>query len=212
MLQPSTFSALLSVRGLRFSWPDAPLWASGTLDLDLPPGVCVLTGDEGCGKTTLLRLLGGELAPQAGQVLWQGLPASQAQLTATVAWTDPRTTAHDATRVSDYLARLPERYAHADMGLLNDLLDGFGLQEHLHKTFHMLSAGSRRKVWMASGMASMAPVVLLDQPYAALDVPSMRLLDELLQDAADSTQRLCVVADYVAPPAVQGARVIPLDA
>ncbi len=213
MTSLSTPSALLSVRSLRFSWPDSPtLWASATLDLDLAPGLSVLTGDEGCGKTTLLRLLSGELRPQAGQILWRGQPASPQQLTAAVAWTDPKTTALDATRVSDYLASLPERHPRTDMGLLNELLDGFGLQEHLHKTFHMLSAGSRRKVWMASGMASMAPVVLLDQPYAALDVPSMRLLDELLQDAADSTQRLCVVADYVAPPAVQGARVIPLDA
>lgn len=202
--------ALLSVKGLRFGWPGTALWDS--LDLDLAPGLSVVTGDEGCGKSTLLRLLAGELQPQAGQILLQDQPVGAAQLAAAVAWTDPVTTACDDTRVSDYLGQLPDRFAHTDKALLNDLLAGFGLQEHVHKTFHMLSAGSRRKVWMAAAMASMAPVVLLDQPYAALDAPSMRLLDELLQDAADSTQRLCVVADYLPPPEVEGARIIRLDA
>ncbi|MFP5467717.1 MAG: ATP-binding cassette domain-containing protein [Gammaproteobacteria bacterium] len=201
---------LLSVKRLRFGWPGTTLWDS--LDLDLAPGLSVVTGDEGCGKTTLLRLLAGELQPQAGQILLQGQPADTAQLSAAVAWTDPATTAVDTVRVSDHLAQLPDRFARTDTALLNDLLEGFGLQEHVHKTFHMLSAGSRRKVWIASAMASMAPVVLLDQPYAALDAPSMRLLDELLQDACESTQRLCVVADYLPPPAVKGARIIRLDA
>lgn len=210
MPHPRDRSALLSVHGLRFGWPGTPLWDS--LHMELAAGLSVVTGDEGCGKTTLLRLMAGELAPQGGQILLHDQPVDTAQLTAAVAWTDPKTTACDATKVSDYLALLPDRFACTDRALLNDLLEGFGLREHLHKTFHMLSAGSRRKVWMASAMASMAPVVLLDQPYAALDAPSSRLLDELLQEAAASTQRLCVVADYLPPPAIEGARIIRLDA
>ena len=204
----ATDTPLISTHRLTYSWPDRPLWTD--LDLAIPAGLTVLTGDEGCGKTTLLRLLAGELEPQKGEIRLKGRSATPRTLLTVVAWTDPRTDVHDGSIVSDYLAAQRVRFAQMDTQLLNDLLDAFMLGGHLHKTFHMLSTGSRRKVWLAAALASMAPVVLLDQPYAALDAPATRLVSRLLQESARSMARAFIVADHEAPAFVIPEQVISL--
>lgn len=207
---PPTSQALLSAQGLRYAWPGQPRCVD--LDLQIPAGLTVLTGDEGSGKTTLLRLLAGELTPDTGTIHWQGQAVAADALARLVAWTDPRTLAHDDTVIDDFLRETQQRFPATHQELLEDLLDGFALQEHRHKTFYMLSAGSRRKVWMAAAVASMAPVVLLDHPFAAIDAPSARVLNELLEDALDHPTRAVVMADYIAPAFVPAERIHPLDA
>jgi ABC-type Mn2+/Zn2+ transport system ATPase subunit len=74
----------------------------------------------------------------------------------------------------------------------------------------MLSAGSKRKVWLSAAMAAGAALTLIDQPFAALDAPSMRLLTELLQETAHHPSRAWVIADYAAPAGVALAALIAL--
>lgn len=200
----------LSVRSLTYAWPGhPPLWTG--LDLELTPGLWAVTGDESCGKTTLLRLLAGELQPQGGDIRLDGQPVSPAGLAAVVAWTDPRTDALDAVRVSDHLARLPQRFPGTDQALLRKLILALALDEHLDKRFNMLSTGSRRKVWIAAAIASRAPVILIDQPFAALDRPSARCVGELLGELADRDDRLVVIADFEPPDMVPPGHTIALD-
>ena len=101
------------------------------------------------------------------------------------------------------LPTLPGRYPLFNKELLADLLEGFDLSPHVHKPLYMLSAGSRRKVWLSAAFASGAALTLIDQPFAALDGPSVRLLREVLQEFAEQTIRACVIADYEAPDGLQ---------
>ena len=80
----------------------------------------------------------------------------------------------------------------------------------MHKPLYMLSAGSRRKVWLSAAFASGAALVLIDQPFAALDGPSIRLLREVLQDFSEQSERACVIADYEAPEGVSLANTLNL--
>jgi hypothetical protein len=64
----------------------------------------------------------------------------------------------------------------------------------------MLSTGSRRKIALVGLLASGATVTCLDQPFAALDERSSRVIREFLSDMADHTRRSWVVADYEADP------------
>lgn len=203
-------SPLLQARGLTFGWPGQPLLHN--LDVDIPPGLTAVRGDEGCGKTTLLRLLAGEWTPQAGSVRRHGLALTTADAAwaQQVCWFDPRSTAHDEVVVCDLLAQQAARHPGHAPDLLDELIDAFSLAPHLHKPMYMLSTGSQRKVWLSLSFAAQAPVTLLDQPFAALDGPSVRCVRELLQEAAEHSTRAWVVADHEAPPGLRLAADITL--
>ena len=193
---------VLEATGLQFAWAQPPLFAgwSGRF----LPGVTLLCGDEGSGKTTLLRLLAGDLAASGGQLQVGStrLDLDPDRYRAQVFWADPRLALHDQTTVDACLALVAARYLSFDGQAAHGLLSGLSLLEHRHKPLFMLSTGSRRKVWLAAAFACGAPVILLDEPFAALDRPSIVFVTQQLQAAAVAARRVVVLADYVAPPAV----------
>ena len=199
---------LLRAEQLRFAWPGgAPLFNDTSLALG--PGLTWLTSEDGSGKSTLLSLLAGAQAPQAGRLWANGhwLHEDPAAYRRQVFWIDPQTEAHDALPAAGYLEGLAAHWPRLSEAALADLVDGFGLAEHLHKPLYMLSTGSRRKVWLTATLAAGAPVTLIDQPFAALDAPSARFLAECLADVADHPSRTWVAADHEAPPATPRHRV-----
>lgn len=145
--------------------------------LPLPPGLVAVTGDEGAGKTTLLRGLG---EPPSALWLDLSLPGQD-----------------DQTPEQVWQALAP-RCPQWNAPLQHDLADALGLQPHLGKQLFMLSTGSRRKVALVGLLASGARVTCLDQPFAALDAASARVVREFLADMAGHATRTWVVADYEA--------------
>ena len=205
----SSAAPALHISRLRFAYPATP--DSGLindLSATVLPGVTLVTGGDGRGKTTLLRLLAGELLPGAGQVHWHHLAADNAP--APVFWADPRATTHDTLLVADYFEAQRRRFAGFSDALLAPLIAGFGLDAHRHKQLFMLSTGSRRKVFLAAALASGAALTLIDEPFAALDAPSVRCVSQALRNAAADPARLCVIADYAAPADVPLSGVIGL--
>ena len=201
---------MLHLQNLHFTYratPNQPLFTG--LSAHLPAGVSLVCGGDGCGKSTLLRLLAGDLMPAKGQVRFSGADRAQ------VFWMDPRSEVVNATLnnvvVQTYFEALASRWPNLDTAWLAELSDDLGLTPHLHKPMFMLSTGSRRKVLLAAGLASGAPVTLLDEPFAALDTPSIRCVTAALVRAAAQPQRVCVIADYQAPPGVHLSSVISLD-
>ena len=186
-----TDAVLAQATALRYAWPGQPPLFDA-FSFALPPGVSWLGGDEGAGKTTLLRLLAGELSPQAGTL----------QVHGTVFWVNPRADGCDALSPVQCFERVAQQHPALDRALLADLVAELDLTPHLAKRLDMLSTGSRRKVWLAAAFAAGATLTLLDQPFAALDKPSMRFITALLQEAATHPRRGWVVADYEAPTGV----------
>ncbi|WP_164868448.1 ATP-binding cassette domain-containing protein [Hydrogenophaga sp. NH-16] len=186
-------NAFLEIRGLGFAWPgQAPLFTH--LNASLTPGLALLSGDEQRGKTTLLRLLAAEIRPQAGamQLAGQDIGGALAGLRPDMTRPDL-----DTVVVADWLrTQVPEGPAR---DRLDEHIDGLSLGEHLHKGFYMLSAGGRRKVGLAAAMALQPPLTLLDQPFAALDLASIRYLSDWLREQSQATDRLVLLADYEAP-------------
>lgn len=179
---------------------------------DIPPGVTLVQGDEGAGKSTLLRALAGVQLLDAGRLNLAGVDraAQPEAYRRAVFWEDPRTTAYDALTPQVYWDAVAHRHPALDRDLLADLAQDLGLAPHLGKTLHMLSTGTRRKVWLAAGFACGAPLTLIDEPFASLDAPSRAVLCELLQAAARHPTRAWVLADYTAPEGVALASVIRL--
>ncbi len=173
------------------------------LSFTWPPGVSWVRGDEGKGKTTLLRLLAGEIQPTTGQVI---TPEGG------VFWVDLQDAAHDVTTVQACWDVLRARYPNWNQDLLQDLAEALDMAPHLDKRLNMLSAGSRRKVMVVAALASGATVTLLDQPFVALDLGSIRVIHEFLQEAAEHHSRAWIMADYEAASHLPLASVLNLDA
>lgn len=213
---PATLdSTLLSVEGLTFLYPQRALFTDWSARIG--PGVTLLLGGEGSGKTTLLRLLAGELRAASGHVRLKGVSASDPSQAyrAQVFWQHPATDALDAITPLDYFEQLRRRYPAflpPDAAAWQALLVGLSLTEHLAKPLYMLSTGSKRKVWLAAAFAAGATLTLLDDPFAALDKPSIRFVQQQLTRMAQVPERACVVAHFEALGDVPLAQVIDLDA
>ncbi len=188
---------ILQVDGLHFSLAQRPLFTD--LSLQLPAGVGWVRGGDGRGKTSLLRLLAGVLAADAGALRLNGvhLHSQPAAYRQQVFWRDLHNSADlDAISASAYFATLPAAYPHFNAQILARCVHGLSLQPHTEKPLYMLSTGSKRKVWLAAAFASGAALTLLDDPFAALDQPSIRCVQQLLKNAAQSTNSAMLVAHY----------------
>lgn len=180
---------VLQVRGLCFGFADRPLFTHW--DADFPAGLSLVLGGEGVGKTSLLRLLAGECAPQSGTLAYQGMDVSMQ--CERVFWRDPRAPWPDVTPlrwVDGLRARQP---AWCDAAWRGHVA-GFGLESHLGKSMHQLSTGTQRKVLLAAALASGASLTLLDEPEAALDRSSIAYLRHALCEVG--TDRAVIVAHY----------------
>ena len=190
---------MLKISRLSFAYPGCVVVRD--FSAQAANGLILVRGGGGRGKTSLLCLLAGELAPDAGQLQFGGMclheqPEAYRQQ---VFWADPRTAAHDALTCRDYLATVKRRYPAFDKAQLNRAVEGLSLAPHLEKNIFMLSTGSRRKLYLAAAFASGAPLTLLDSPFAALDKVSIRFALTLLAEAAQDNTRLWVLADYEQP-------------
>jgi ABC-type multidrug transport system ATPase subunit len=175
------------IQNLSFTWPSGVSW------------VC---GDEGSGKTTLLRLLAGDVQPTRGTV---SVPAGG------VFWVDLQNPAHDNTTVQACWDALRVQHPKWNDELLQDLADALDMHQHRAKRLNMLSTGSRRKAMVVAALASGATVTLMDQPFAALDLASIRVIKEFLHEATEHLTRAWIVADYEAPHDLPLASVLSLD-
>ena len=194
-MEQANHDAVLEVRGLHFSWPGVPLFRD--LDLVLPAGVSAVCGDESSGKTTLLRLLSGELQPERGSIVVRGACAQSPG--DGVFRTEPRSKALDAISALTWWAGLPSNCRTFNVKLASELARGFALEPHIEKPMYMLSAGSKRKVWLCAAFAAGTTLTLIDEPFAALDLASVRFLMSLLTEASGHPSRAWVLGDH-APP------------
>lgn len=207
-----TDNVVLEVKDLCFAYPECVVldhWSAS-----VPAGLCLVRGDESSGKTTLLRLLAGELRPQAGSIVLHGsnTPEYHKALSATVFWADPRSDSFEKLTARQWLQGLPARYPGWSDASQAAHVAGFSLQEHLDKPFYALSTGSKRKVLMAGALASGAMLTLFDEPVGGLDKPSITYLAHALSQAAIQPGRVVLVAHYETLPNVAWTRVIEIAA
>jgi NitT/TauT family transport system ATP-binding protein len=190
--------------GKRFA--DGPL-VLDDITLDIAPGefVCLL-GASGCGKSTLLNLIAGLDRPTAGQIQTPGAgSAVMFQDSALMPWLTARRNVELALR----LRGVPrgERRAKALA-----LLDTVNLADAAEKRPHELSGGMRQRVALARALAQDRPVLLMDEPFAALDAITRDLLHEELERVWRATGRTIVfVTHNVREAARLGERVILLS-
>lgn len=151
------------------------------LDVDLTSGdILQLTGANGTGKSTLMRLLAGFTQPDAGTIRWLGL--SEDDDTATLLhYHGHREGLREALTPAENLA-FAAGILGGDAARIPFALDRLGAGSLADLPVQVLSAGQRRRVALARLLVAPRPVWLLDEPLAALDVAGQALVGDLLAE------------------------------
>jgi ABC-type Mn2+/Zn2+ transport system ATPase subunit len=142
-----------------------------------------LLGPNGGGKTTLLRVLLGELRPMQGTLEVRGRAATVPQTERSRL--DFPVSALDVALMGA-LPRLPwwKRPGGADRELAREALGRVGVAGRAGDTFGDLSGGQRQRVLIARGLVQDAELLLLDEPFSGLDVPAAQSLETLIAELA----------------------------
>jgi len=143
-----------------------------------------VTGANGCGKTSLLRVLCGLTLPETGHVSWRGRPVmrSRADYHAEMSYVGHRESLKAELSAAENLAfdlGLRRRLEPAD---IDSALEQVGLGAARDVPSRGLSAGQRRRVSLARCLASRARLWVLDEPYTNLDVAGRQLVDRVLTE------------------------------
>jgi len=177
------------------------------LSLTLGSGefVC-LVGASGCGKSTLLSIVAGLDAPTAGQVDVAGnRVALMFQEPALFPWLTARRNVELALRAR----KVPKERRKRSSA---DLLDAVHLADFADKRPHELSGGMRQRVALARALAQDAEVLLMDEPFGALDAMTRDLLhDELERICTERALTVLFVTHNVREAARLGDRVVLLS-
>ncbi len=137
------------------------------LNLDLPSGRIIgLLGPNGCGKSTLMKLISGLLVPNGGEICICGEPRSE-RTNAYVSYLPERTYFSGGMQVDELISYFADFYADFDASLAKEMMADLGIS--LTARLRTLSKGTKEKVQLILVMARRARLYLLDEPIAGVD-------------------------------------------
>ncbi|OON73007.1 ABC transporter ATP-binding protein [Streptomyces tsukubensis] len=188
-MQPGEGRAMITFDAVHKRFPNGTT-AVDDLSLDMPEGgVTVLVGSSGCGKTTTLRMINRMLDPTSGTIRVGGkdvLEQDAALLRRSIGYVIQQSGLFPHRTVLDNVATVPlllgwgRRKARARA---SELLETVGLTAESGKRYpHQLSGGQQQRVGVARALAADPPVLLMDEPFGAVDpVVRTQLQDELMR-------------------------------
>ncbi len=159
-----------------------PLLVLESTSFKINPGefICLL-GPSGCGKSTILNLIAGFLKPTRGQVLVDGQPVEKPgadrgfvfQQYSLLPWKTTFENVEFGLKI-----RGISRAERAE--LVNDYLNRVGLYKYRHSYPHQLSGGMQQRASIVRALVNSPSVLLMDEPFAALDAQTRHMMQELL--------------------------------
>ncbi len=173
---------MLCVTDLACSRGERPLFRR--LSFSLAAGQWLhVTGDNGAGKTTLLRTLVGLSTPDEGRITWQGQPVRgrREDYRRALCYLGHHTAVKDELTPIENLLTSAALDGHAVAETQAwDALKALGIARCGHQPTRQLSAGQKRRVLLARLLLRPATLWVLDEPFAALDVPAAEWLGQRL--------------------------------
>ena len=193
---------VVAVNNVTFSYDDKIVLKDFSLNIEAGSFVC-LTGESGCGKSTLLRLMNGLLIPQQGDINIDGK-----RLTAENAIDNRRRIGYilqegalfphlTVYQNMIYCLTLLNMSSEACQKRIDELLPLVNLShELLHQFPDQLSGGQRQRVGIIRGIAHRPAIVLMDEPFSALDPETRESLQDLVKSIHQQTNTTFVMVTH----------------
>jgi osmoprotectant transport system ATP-binding protein len=182
---------MIEIRDLVKHFAGAPHPAVDRLTLTVPEGeVCVLIGPSGCGKTTTLRLINRLLEPEGGRIEVAGRDVMRMDpiaLRRGIGYVIQQVGLFPHWSIADNIATVPRLLGWSDARVatrVDELLELVGMEPtaYRHRFPRELSGGQKQRVGVARALAADPPVMLMDEPFGAIDpITRVRLQHEFLR-------------------------------
>jgi osmoprotectant transport system ATP-binding protein len=191
------------------------------LTIEVPEGeICVLVGPSGCGKTTTLKMINRLIEPTSGRIFLDGDDVTHS---------DPVGLRRRMGYVIQQVGLFPHQTISANVGTVprllgwdrrrvtarvDELLDLVGLEPATYRGRYpaQLSGGQRQRVGVARALAADPPVLLMDEPFGAIDpVTRVRLQDEFLRLQSEVRKTVVFVTHDIEEAVKMGDRIAILD-
>lgn len=163
--------------------------------------ICGLVGMNGAGKSTLFKAIMGFVKPNSGRVLINGLPIRQVQKRNLVAyvpqseevdWNFP-VNVHDVVMMGRYgymnLLRIP---GSIDKQVVRESLERVEMWQMGDRQIGELSGGQKKRTFFARALAQQATVLLLDEPFAGVDIKTEKMMIDLLMELRQTGHTILV--------------------
>ncbi|WP_406300888.1 ABC transporter ATP-binding protein [Embleya sp. NBC_00888] len=213
MPEPAAQAGRIRAAGVerRFGRGASRVHALGPLDLDVEAGeFCCIVGPSGCGKSTFLRIVAGLVKPTAGRVEVTAATANPAAMVFQNYGISPWKTVLANVRFGLDLRRVPRKEANARA---RDWLGRLGLADFADRYPAALSGGMQQRVSIARALAVEPEILLMDEPFAALDAQLRTILqDELLEICQADKRTVLFVTHSLEEALVLGDRVLVMSA
>ncbi len=180
---------MISLRNVSKLFPGSAAPAVGDLSMDIQEGeTVVLVGPSGCGKTTTMRMINGLIEPTSGEISVDGrnvLQQDPVELRRGIGYVIQSIGLMPHRTVAQNIATVPKLVGWEQHRLdqrVDELMGIFDLDPELrHRYPAELSGGQRQRVGVARALAADPPVMLMDEPFAAVDpIVRERLQDQFL--------------------------------
>ncbi|MHB8668471.1 MAG: ABC transporter ATP-binding protein [Burkholderiales bacterium] len=208
-------SPLLDVRGVTLQYKTKEHLVTATYRVDFQvfkSDRYVLLGPSGCGKSTLLKAVGGYLAPTEGTISLKGVVVTKPGPDRMMVFQEfdqllPWKTVKENV-MFPLLASGKARGREAEAKAMQ-YIDKVNLTPFANHHPHLLSGGMKQRVSIARGMAMEPDVLLMDEPFAALDALTRRKMQEELLQLWDDTHFTVIFVTHSIPEAIKiGSRIL----
>ena len=205
--------SVVSLRGVVKTFPKGSVTALQDIDLHVQRGEFVsLIGPSGCGKSTLLRVVGDLVKPTTGEVLVNGKPADRARLDRDYGIVFQAAVLYDWRTIAKNIA-LPLELLKWDRGRkaervaeMIELVELTGFERHYP---WQLSGGMQQRVAIARALSFEPPLLLMDEPFGALDEMTRERLNlELLRIWAEIGSTVIFVTHSISEAVFLSTRVV----
>ncbi len=208
-------SALITFESVTKQYPGGTT-AVDDLELEVPDGeVVVLVGPSGCGKTTILRMVNRMIEPSDGRIVVNGqdiMRTSPPQLRRGIGYVIQGIGLFPHRRIEDNIATVPRLEGWDGDRIkarVDELVETVGLPEDVRGRYpHQLSGGQQQRVGVARALAVDPPIMLMDEPFAAVDpIVRTRLQDEFLRLQSEVRKTIVFVTHDIDEAIKMGDRI-----